>query len=89
MSSVQPKVWVERPVPPGLSHSLGHPGDPAHPEVAAAIDRVADAVVDSDKALGIYAGSPATAKQWLDIEARYPATGVDGFIEQGLPVSTT
>lgn len=70
--------------PTDLSHSLGHPGDPAHREVAAAMDRVADAVVDSDKALGIYAGSPATAEQWLDRGARYLATGVDGFIEQGM-----
>ena len=70
--------------PTDLSHSLGHPGDVSHPDVAAALDRVTDAVVGSDKALGIYVGSQAVAEQWIDGGARYIATGVDGFIEQGM-----
>ena len=42
--------------PTDLSQSLGHPGDLRHPDVLAALERVADAVVGSDKILGIYAG---------------------------------
>jgi len=70
--------------PTDLSHSLGHPGEPSHPEVASAMDRVADVVVASDKTLGIYAGTPAAAGQWLDRGARYFATGTDGFIKTGM-----
>ena len=70
--------------PTDLSHSLGHPGEPSHPEVVAAMDRVADVVVGSDKALGIFAGTPAAAEHWMDKGARYLATGVDGFIKQGM-----
>lgn len=70
--------------PTDLSHSLGHPGDTSHPEVVDAMDRVADAVVGSDKALGIFAGTAAVAQQWIGKGARYLATGVDGFIKQGM-----
>ena len=70
--------------PTDLSHSLGHPGEPSHPEVVATMDRVADVVVGSDKALGIFAGTPAAAEHWMDKGARYLATGVDGFIKQGM-----
>lgn len=70
--------------PTDLSHSLGHPGDPAHPEVAAAMERVAAAVVGSDKTLGIYAGTPEFAARWYDRGARYFTTGPDGFLRKGM-----
>jgi 4-hydroxy-2-oxoheptanedioate aldolase len=70
--------------PTDLSHSLGHPGDPAHPEVVAAMKRVAEAVVPSDKVMGIFAGTPDMATEWLGRGARYLATGVEGFLKQGM-----
>lgn len=70
--------------PTDLSHSLGHPGELDHPEVVAAMDRVAAAVVPSDTALGIYAGSTEFAKTWMDKGARYLATGVQGFMAAGM-----
>lgn len=70
--------------PTDLSHSLGHPGEFDHPDVVEAMDRIAAAVVPSDKALGIYAGSAEFANHWLDKGARYIATGVDGFVKRGM-----
>lgn len=70
--------------PTDLSHSLGHTGELDHPEVVAAMDRVADVVVGSDKVLGIFAGSPVAAERWIGRGARYLATGVDGLIKQGM-----
>lgn len=70
--------------PTDLSHSLGHPGDAGHPEVRAAMDRIAEVVVPSDKVLGIYAGTAANAAEWLDKGARYFATSPEGFMKQGM-----
>jgi 4-hydroxy-2-oxoheptanedioate aldolase len=70
--------------PMDLSHSMGHPGDISHPEVVAAMDRVVRAVAGSDKILGTYATTPASARAWLDKGARYITTGTDGFIKTGM-----
>lgn len=70
--------------PTDLSHSLGHPGDPSHPVVVEAMDRVVASVVPSDKVLGIYAGNADLAAEWADRGARYIATGTDGFLKQGM-----
>ncbi len=48
------------------------------------MDRVAAAVAPSDTALGIYAGSADFAETWLAKGARYFATGVHGFLKQGM-----
>lgn len=70
--------------PTDLSHSLGHPGQVDHPDVQAAMQHVADVVVSSDKALGIYAGTAEFAKKWQTNGARYIATGVEEFLLRGL-----
>ncbi len=70
--------------PTDLSHSLGHPGDVSHPAVVAAMERVAEAVVPSDKVLGIYAGTPEMALRWKARGARYLVTGIDGFMKKGM-----
>jgi len=70
--------------PTDLSHSLGHPGDLSHPDVVAAMDRVADTVLAADKALGIFVGSAAAARTWRDRGARYITTGTDGFLRNGM-----
>ena len=48
------------------------------------MERVAEAVVGSDKALGIYAGDADFAGKWIERGARYIATGTDGFLKQGM-----
>jgi len=75
--------------PTDLSHSLGHPGDPGHPAVRDAMDRVAKAVAGSDKTLGILAGSPSFAEEWFDKGARYFAAGLESFIKQGMQTYLT
>lgn len=70
--------------PTDLSHSLGHPGNPGHPIVREAMERVAEAVGQSDKTLGILAGTPEFAAEWYERGARYFAAGLEGFIKQGM-----
>jgi 4-hydroxy-2-oxoheptanedioate aldolase len=70
--------------PTDLSHSLGHAGDPGHPDVAAAMERVAEVVVPSDKTLGIYAGTADFANRWMEKGARYFTTSPEGFMKQGM-----
>jgi len=70
--------------PTDLSHSLGQPGRLDHPDVSAAMDRVAEVVVPSDKTLGIYAGTADFAKRWLDKGARYFTTSPDAFLRDGM-----
>ena len=38
----------------------------------------------TEKVLGIYTGTPEMAIRWRERGARYLATGIDGFIAQGL-----
>jgi 4-hydroxy-2-oxoheptanedioate aldolase len=70
--------------PTDLSQSLGHPGELDHPEVLAALDRVADAVIGSGVTLGIYAGSVDMTKAWLDRGARYFTTSLEPFLRDGM-----
>ena len=70
--------------PTDLSQSLGHPGELDHPDVLAALDRVATAVVGSDKVLGIYAGTAAMTHEWLDRGARYLTTSLEPFLRDGM-----
>ena len=70
--------------PTDLSHSLGHPGNPNHPEVMKVMEQVAEVVVASGKTLGIFAGSPAFAADWYDKGARYFTAGFEGIVKQGM-----
>lgn len=70
--------------PTDLSHSLGHTGNPGHPDVQKAMERVAEVVVASDKTLGIFSGSPTHAAEWHDRGARYFTTGLEGIVQQGM-----
>jgi 4-hydroxy-2-oxoheptanedioate aldolase len=70
--------------PTDLSQSLGHPGNPGHPDVIAAMERVARVVVPSDKVLGIYAGTAAMTREWLERGARYFTTGLEVFLREGM-----
>jgi 4-hydroxy-2-oxoheptanedioate aldolase len=68
--------------PTDLSQSLGHPGDASHPDVLAAMNRVAKVVVPSAKVLGIYAGTAAMTREWLDRGARYFTTGIEPLLKE-------
>jgi 4-hydroxy-2-oxoheptanedioate aldolase len=67
--------------PNDLSLSLGQPGDTNHPKVAAAVDRVVEAVVGSGTALCVIANSEEEARYWEERGARivlYPAFALLG-----------
>ncbi len=66
--------------PTDLAHSLGHVGNPSHPEVQTAMNRIAHVVNASDKALGIFVGSPADALDWRERGARYLTTGLEPLL---------
>ena len=57
--------------PNDLSHSMGLPGQVQHPQVQATMQRIADLVTQSDKALGLMIQSAETAQQWRDRGARF------------------
>ena len=69
--------------PADLSSSLGVPQQLDHPDLLKAIDRVIDVVSQTDKVLGIYAGSKAKADHWADRGARYVTASVDEMLIYG------
>ena len=54
-----------------------HLGQPAHPEVRAAIDTAIDRIVRAGKAPGILCADEALARHYLGLGARFVAVGVD------------
>ncbi|MCG2591814.1 4-hydroxy-2-oxoheptanedioate aldolase [Ramlibacter sp. XY19] len=63
--------------PADLSASLGHRGNPGHPEVQAAIEGAITRIVKSGKAAGILTSDAKLAGRYLELGATFVATGVD------------
>jgi 4-hydroxy-2-oxoheptanedioate aldolase len=63
--------------PADLAASMGHRGNPAHPDVQAAIDGAIRAVVASGKAAGTLTGDLTLARRYLGLGARFVAVGID------------
>lgn len=63
--------------PADLSASLGHRGQPGHPEVQQAIEDAIRRIVASGKAAGILMSDPKLARRYLELGATFVATGVD------------
>ena len=63
--------------PSDLSASLGHFGNPKHPEVQAAIKHVFDVANAQGKACGILAPIEADAHHYIDMGATFVAVGSD------------
>lgn len=70
--------------PTDLSQSLGVPGQLHHPDVEAAMKRVADVVVKSEKVLGLFATTIEMSREWQHYGARYITTSADGFLRNGM-----
>jgi len=60
-----------------LSIAAGRPGEPGAPEVRELIDRVAAAARRTGRHLGMFAGSPAAARDALQAGYRYVAVSAD------------
>ncbi len=63
--------------PADLSASMGHVGNPGHPEVAAAIDDAIVRIVKAGKAAGILTTDEALARHYLSLGATFVAVGLD------------
>jgi 4-hydroxy-2-oxoheptanedioate aldolase len=63
--------------PADLSASMGHPGNPGHPDVQAAIHDGIRRILRAGKAPGILATTESQARQWLAAGALFVAVGVD------------
>ena len=63
--------------PADLSASLGHLGNPGHPDVVQAIEGAITRIVGAGKAAGILSADERLARQYLDLGATFVAVGVD------------
>lgn len=63
--------------PADLAASMGYRGNPAHPEVQAAIDNGIRTIVKSGKAAGILTGDVQLARHYVALGARFVAVGID------------
>jgi 4-hydroxy-2-oxoheptanedioate aldolase len=66
--------------PADLSASMGHVGNPGHPEVQAAIDDAIRRIRAAGKAPGILTSDEAQARHYLALGALFVAVGLDGQI---------
>ncbi|TYG34413.1 4-hydroxy-2-oxoheptanedioate aldolase [Lonepinella koalarum] len=63
--------------PADLSASLGHLGNPAHPDVQQQIEQAIDVIVKSGKAAGILSADEKLAQHYLKLGCTFVAVGVD------------
>ena len=66
--------------PAELAASMGHRGEPGHPEVQAAIEQAIATIVASGKAAGTLTSDPALARHYLALGCTFVATGVDVLV---------
>lgn len=63
--------------PADLSASMGHRGNPGHPDVQAAIEDGIARIVKAGKAAGILSANEALARRYLELGCAFVAVGVD------------
>nr|WP_043527702.1 HpcH/HpaI aldolase/citrate lyase family protein [Halomonas xinjiangensis] len=63
--------------PADLSVGMGHPGNPGHPDVQAAIVHAIEAVQAAGKPVGILAPVEADARHYQSMGCRFIAVGID------------
>lgn len=63
--------------PADLSASLGHVGNPGHPEVQATIEKTIARINQSGKAAGILTPDETLARRYLELGATFVAVGLD------------
>lgn len=73
--------------PADLAASMGHLGNPAHPDVRDAIEGAIRAIVASGKAAGVLATDPALAAHYESLGACFLQVGVDTLLLRNAAVS--
>ena len=66
--------------PSDLSQSLGLPGQAQHPEVQAAMQRIAEAVAPTGVALGLMVRNLESAREWRQKGARFIAISLESVL---------
>ncbi|AOW15828.1 hypothetical protein LPB72_05040 [Hydrogenophaga crassostreae] len=66
--------------PADLSASMGHLGNPGHPDVRAAIEHAITRILAAGKAPGILATDEKLAHHYIGLGARFVAVGVDATL---------
>lgn len=66
--------------PADLSASMGHVGNPEHPQVQAAIDDAIGRILQAGKAPGILTTNEAQARRYLALGAVFVAVGLDSVL---------
>jgi 4-hydroxy-2-oxoheptanedioate aldolase len=66
--------------PSDLAASMGHLGNPGHPEVKAAVDGAIVKIAASGKACGVFSADPAVAAAYRRSGARFLLVGVDALL---------
>lgn len=77
-----PHVDVFFVAPADLAQSMGHIGDPDHPEVHAAIDTALAQIVAAGRVAGTI-GADATRSRYLEMGVRFFYTGWTGWLAAG------
>ena len=63
--------------PSDLAASLGHPGEPSHPDVTKAVEDTITRIRQRGKPAGVLATDPAFARRCIELGATFTAVGVD------------
>lgn len=66
--------------PADLAASLGHPGDPAHPQVQSAIEDAIGRILACGKAPGILTADEKLARRYMELGTLFTAVGIDSAI---------
>jgi len=66
--------------PSDLSASMGHVGNPDHPEVVEAIENGIRTINAAGKAAGLLSINPKQAQHYVDVGARFVGVGVDTLL---------
>lgn len=69
--------------PADLAASMGHRGNPGHPEVQATIDEAIRRITRAGKAAGTLTSDTTAARHYLEIGARFVAVGIDTSLLAG------
>ena len=73
--------------PTDLAVALGHPGDPAHPDVAGALDSASGLILGRGTRLGIFCGTADEARRWASRGLTLLAISTDLGMLRGAAVS--
>jgi 4-hydroxy-2-oxoheptanedioate aldolase len=66
--------------PADLSASMGHVGQPGHPDVRAAIEAALPRILAAGKAPGILAVDESLARRYIELGARFVAVGIEATL---------